>query len=99
MNTTDKYILTESITVAWVWTYTILLKYIYLLQELWPCAETMVKYTLFYFDARGRAETARMLFKLAGVEFTDERYSQENWPKVKGCQYLNLFIQFKEQFM
>ena len=82
VNTADKYILMESISCR-LSVYK--LKCIYLLQQMWSCAETMMKYILFYFDARGRAETARMLFKLAGVEFTDERYNSETWPKVKGC--------------
>jgi len=35
----------------------------------------MTKYTLTYFDIRGLAETARLMFAAAGVEYTDVRYS------------------------
>jgi len=36
---------------------------------------TMAKYTLTYFDIRGLAETPRLMFAAAGVEYTDVRYS------------------------
>ena len=41
------------------------------------------KYTLTYFNARGFAETARMLFALADVEYTDRRMEREEWPAIK----------------
>jgi len=43
----------------------------------------MPNYKLTYFDGRARAETARMLFKLAGQPFEDIRLDFEEWPKVK----------------
>ena len=43
----------------------------------------MVKYTLIYFNGRGRAEVSRLLFALADVEYEDERIVSENWPKMK----------------
>lgn len=43
----------------------------------------MVKYVLTYFNGRGFAETARMLFELAGVEYTDTRLEREEWPALK----------------
>ncbi len=43
----------------------------------------MVKYTLVYFDARGRAEVTRMLFALANVAYEDKRVKGEDWGKLK----------------
>ncbi|XP_074646001.1 uncharacterized protein LOC141902255 [Tubulanus polymorphus] len=43
----------------------------------------MPKYTLKYFDGRGRAEVSRLLFAQAGVEYEDVRYTFEEWPAVK----------------
>uniref|UniRef100_A0A7E4VBZ9 glutathione transferase n=1 Tax=Panagrellus redivivus TaxID=6233 RepID=A0A7E4VBZ9_PANRE len=43
----------------------------------------MVKYTLNYFDARGLGEPIRLIFKYAGVDFTDNRIPHADWPKHK----------------
>ena len=43
----------------------------------------MVKYTLNYFSFAGRAETVRLLFHAAGVEFTDNRMTLEQWQENK----------------
>lgn len=43
----------------------------------------MVKYKLTYFEAMGRAETARLMFKTAGIEFEDHRITFEDWPELK----------------
>jgi len=40
-------------------------------------------FKLTYFDGRGLGETARLLFKSAGVEFTDVRIDQKDWPTLK----------------
>lgn len=40
-------------------------------------------YKLYYFDSRGRAEYARLLFAAAGVEYTDVRVTKEEWPAMK----------------
>ncbi|XP_021946626.1 glutathione S-transferase 1 [Folsomia candida] len=40
-------------------------------------------YKLKYFNMRGRGEDIRLLFAAAGVKFTDERISNEDWPGVK----------------
>ncbi|CAD5114941.1 DgyrCDS3972 [Dimorphilus gyrociliatus] len=43
----------------------------------------MPKYTLHYFDGRGRGEGIRLLFKIAGKEFEDKRYTFSDWPEYK----------------
>ena len=43
----------------------------------------MPKYKLVYFNNKGLAEIARMLFLLADVEFEDHRITVEQWPDVK----------------
>ena len=44
----------------------------------------MPKYILNYFPAAGRGEVSRLLFVVAGVEFTDNHFAGEEWAKVKG---------------
>lgn len=41
------------------------------------------KYILNYFNTPGRAEAVRLMFHAAGVEFTDNRMSGEEWQKSK----------------
>jgi len=41
------------------------------------------KYVLNYFPVAGRAEAARLMFKVAGVDFTDNMISYTDWPNVK----------------
>ena len=43
----------------------------------------MPTYKLYYFNARGAAETIRLTFALAGVEYEDNRLSQEEWAEFK----------------
>ncbi|XP_076809007.1 glutathione S-transferase 1-like [Clavelina lepadiformis] len=43
----------------------------------------MPTYKFCYFNARGFGEMSRLLFAQAGVEYEDERYSGEEWPKHK----------------
>jgi prostaglandin-H2 D-isomerase / glutathione transferase len=43
----------------------------------------MSTYKLYYFDARGRAEIARLIFAAAGEKFEDIRYERAQWPSHK----------------
>ncbi|KAG1662030.1 Hematopoietic prostaglandin D synthase [Nymphon striatum] len=43
----------------------------------------MPKYTITYFDAKGRAELSRIILTYKGVDFEDVRLTQEEWAKVK----------------
>jgi len=43
----------------------------------------MPQYKLTYFNARGRAELARLLFAEAGVPFEDFRFERDQWPTIK----------------
>ncbi|KAK3608732.1 hypothetical protein CHS0354_000997 [Potamilus streckersoni] len=43
----------------------------------------MPEYRLHYFNGRGAAEPARILFALADVEYEDVRYEREDWPAKK----------------
>ncbi|GFS04056.1 hematopoietic prostaglandin D synthase [Elysia marginata] len=43
----------------------------------------MPTYKLSYFNTRGRAEIARLIFAYAGQKFEDNRVSRENWPAMK----------------
>ena len=53
---------------------------------------TMPSYKLMYFDARARAETARMLFKLAGVDFEDYRVDPpKEWAELKQSKCIHVF--------
>ena len=58
----------------------------------------MPSYKLYYFNTKGFGENARMLFKVAGVEFEDIRYSREEWPSLKEgkslCLCFDLFSVF-----
>ena len=48
-------------------------------------------YKLTYFKGRGRAETARMLFTIAGQEFEDVRLEKEEWLKLKPSKISEFF--------
>ena len=43
----------------------------------------MPSYKLTYFNSRGRAEAARIIFAQAGVEYEDKRLSGEEWAQLK----------------
>ena len=50
----------------------------------------MVKYTLVYFNGRGRGEVSRILFALADVEYEDKRVTGESWTAFKPGEQLSL---------
>ncbi|XP_066602106.1 glutathione S-transferase-like [Prorops nasuta] len=41
------------------------------------------KYKITYFPVKALAEPIRFIFSYAGVEFEDDRFDRENWPKLK----------------
>jgi len=43
----------------------------------------MPNYKLTYFNSRGKAETIRMLFAEANVQYEDNRLDRANWPNLK----------------
>ena len=43
----------------------------------------MGKYTLIYFDVRGRGEIPRLLFHAAGVDFEDQRIDLGEWGNMR----------------
>ena len=43
----------------------------------------MPTYKLYYFNGRGTAETIRLIFAQAGVEYEDNRFTSEEWAEFK----------------
>ena len=43
----------------------------------------MVQYKLYYFNGKGRAELARLIFAAAGQEYEDVRFEGAQWPTHK----------------
>ncbi|XP_038061242.1 S-crystallin SL11-like [Patiria miniata] len=43
----------------------------------------MVKYVLHFFKSQGRAESIRLAFKLAGVDYEEKNFEFADWPKLK----------------
>ena len=55
----------------------------------------MPSYKLIYFNIKGRAEVARLLFAEAGQEYEDKRLKSEEWSKIKkGTKWSNSFRLF-----
>lgn len=50
-------------------------------------AEEQPRYKLIYFNARGRAEHIRYIFAYAGIDYVDERITNDRWPELKKCEY------------
>ena len=47
-------------------------------------------YKLTYFPGYGLAESIRLLLSYAEIDFEDERFAHEDWPKVKPSKLINL---------
>ena len=62
-------------------TYRSLQKHVYLHSDYFK--KKMSKYTLTYFNLRGRAEVTRLIFAQAGVEYEDKRITNEQWAELK----------------
>lgn len=45
----------------------------------------MPKYTLYYFNGRGRAESIRLVFAAGGQEYEDKRVT--DWPSFKKGEF------------
>ncbi|XP_020280143.1 glutathione S-transferase-like [Pseudomyrmex gracilis] len=45
--------------------------------------EEQPRYRLIYFNARGRAEHIRYIFAHTGIDYIDERISNDRWPELK----------------
>uniref|UniRef100_A0A915JHJ5 GST N-terminal domain-containing protein n=1 Tax=Romanomermis culicivorax TaxID=13658 RepID=A0A915JHJ5_ROMCU len=58
----------------------------------------MVHYKVCYFNGRGRAEGVRFILAQAGVDFEDERITQEDWPKLKSTTIIE-FKHLQNSFM
>ena len=43
---------------------------------------------LIYFNARGRAELARLILAQAGEAYDDERIEGADWPKLKPSKHI-----------
>ncbi|CAF0917974.1 unnamed protein product [Brachionus calyciflorus] len=43
----------------------------------------MVKYKLYYFNVKGRAELIRLIFALSGQDFEDVRFQMDQWSEYK----------------
>lgn len=52
----------------------------------------MPEHKLIYFNGRGRAEVARLIFVQAAFPFEDVRISDQEWPKIKPCKLLSMRI-------
>ena len=56
----------------------------------------MPSYKLTYFDVRGRAESIRMLFAMAGAEYENCVVGQADWPEMKKSKFWPLPILQKD---
>ena len=52
----------------------------------------MPKYTLNYFPVTERGEPIRLMFVVAGVEYTDNHLAGEEWSKIKNDSEFLLYI-------
>lgn len=47
----------------------------------------MPSYKLTYFPVKAMGEPIRFLFSYGGAEFIDDRFNEEDWPKIKPSMY------------
>lgn len=47
----------------------------------------MTKFTVYYFNVKGRGEIVRLMLTAAGVDFEDHRVQGEEWPKLKPSKF------------
>ena len=52
-------------------------------QEYYSKQNKMVSYKLIYFNGRGLAEVARLIFAVAGEKYEDFRFERADWPNHK----------------
>ena len=67
---------------CWVYTYQrhVRLQYKFYVRFIHRICIKMSTYKLTYFNSRARAELTRLVFAQAGVEYTDERLTFQEWP-------------------
>lgn len=49
--------------------------------------DKMTKFTVYYFNIKGRGEIVRLMLTAAGVDFEDHRVQGEEWPKLKSSKF------------
>ena len=52
----------------------------------------MPKYTLHYFDTRGRGEISRLIMNAGGIPYTEKRIQFQDWPGIKPTTVLGQVI-------
>lgn len=50
--------------------------------------DKMTKYTVYYFNVKGRGEIVRLMLTAAGVDFEDHRVQGEEWAKLKPSKFI-----------
>ena len=58
----------------------------------------MPTYKLTYFNFKGRGELMRLIFAVAGKQFTDERIEMQDWPGIKPSAHLRTFLPLVRTF-
>ena len=68
--------------------------YLYIIQSIIALRLTpkMGKMKLIYFNARGRAELARLILAQAGEDYIDERIERDDWPKLKPSKSFHVLM-------
>ena len=68
--------------------------YLYITQSIIALRLTskMGKMKLIYFNARGRAELARLILAQAGEDYIDERIERDDWAKLKPSKSFHVLM-------